>query len=149
MSGDKTVSRSLKNLLIMPSFQLKLIGYFATFFLLSTATLYSTVWLLFWKINQRALKVGIPEGHVFYQFMNDQKMELEALFIGVAIAFLVILVGIVIYLSHRIAGPVYKLQNHLQSLPKDDEFQLRKNDFFKDLVVIIKELENKVKGPRD
>lgn len=146
MSAD----RSLKNLLIMPGFQLKLMAYFASFFLISTATLYSTIWLIFWKINQKALKVGIPDGHVFYRFMQDQKTELEMLFIGVVVFFLLVLVTIVLYLSHRIAGPVYKLKNHLQSLPKEDaeaiDFQLRKKDFFKELVHIIKELESKVKG---
>lgn len=138
--------RSLKNILINPGFQIKLLGYFVVMFFITTISLYSTTFLFFWKLKQKALNVGIPEGHVFFQFLANQKSDLDSLFVGLAIFNLLVLIGVGLFLSHRIAGPIHKLKMHLSKLPNDSEdFKLRENDFFQELGPLVKSVKEKIK----
>lgn len=146
MNKSEASPRSLKNLLINPAFQIKLLSYFVIMFLVTTISLYSTTFLFFWRLKQKALDVGIPDGHVFFQFLANQKSDLDGLFIGLAIFNLLILIGVGLFLSHRIAGPLHKLKNHLSKLPGDPEdFKLRENDFFQEFGPLLKSLKERIK----
>ncbi len=146
MNKPDTASRSLKNLLIEPKFQLKLIGYFVLVFVLTTVSLYSTTFLFFWKLKQKAMSVGIPDGHIFYRYLANQKADLDGLFIGLAVLNFSVLIGLGFLISHRVAGPIYKLKSYLKNMGKDsDDFKLRENDFFHDLQPIVKDLKDKLK----
>jgi hypothetical protein len=146
LNKPDTASRSLKNLLIEPNFQLKLIGYFIFVFALTTISLYSTTFLFFWKLKQKAMNVGIPDGHIFYRYLANQKSDLDGLFIGLAILNFLVLIGIGFLISHRVAGPINKLKNYLKNMAKDSEdFKLRENDFFHDLQPIVKDLKDRLK----
>ena len=135
--------RTLKNILINPSFQLRLLSYFSIMFLISTASLYSTTYLFFWNMKQKGLTVGIPEGHVYYQFLQNQKHDLDLLFIGLAAVnfFLLLTVGFI--LSHRIAGPLYKVKQFLENPDEEGKITLREKDFFKELEPLLNELKEK------
>lgn len=146
MSDTLQTQRQTKNILILPKFQLKIIGYFLGLFLLTTASLYSTSYVFFWRLNQKALNVGIPEGHVFFKFMANQKQDLDTFFIALAIINLLLLLGAGLIISHRIAGPIFKLRKYLSALDRDsDSFRLRENDFFKDLEPTVNSLKDKLK----
>jgi hypothetical protein len=136
--------RKLKNILINPPFQLKLLSYFVFLFITSTITLYSTGLIFFWKMKQKALHVGIPEDHVFFRFLSNQKIEFDSLFIGLAILNFLLLIGTGFLISHRIAGPIHKLKVYLEQKSSEEaEFKLRDNDFFKELEPILKNRKSK------
>lgn len=137
--------RSWINILINPSFQLKLLSYFIALFVLTTVSLYSTTYLFFWNMKQKGLKVGIPDGHVYYQFLQNQKHDLDLLFIGLAAFNFFLLVAVGFIISHRIAGPVHKVKSFLRSPETHDKIQLRENDFFKELGPIVNDLKDKMK----
>jgi hypothetical protein len=138
--------RQLRNYLIEPDFQLKIIGYFGAVFAVTTVTLYLTVVLFFWRLNSKALGVGIPPGHVFFRFVNNERFDLALAFAGLALVNLIILIGVGFVVSHRVAGPIYKLKNYLRQMSEESpEFRLRKNDFFKDLEPIINDLKTRLK----
>lgn len=146
MSTSDSEPRKLKNLLINPRFQLKLMSYFAALFLISTVSLYSTTFLFFWRLKEKALKVGIPDGHIFFRFLQNQKSDLDSLFIGLALFNLMLLLGVGFILSHRIAGPIHKLKMHLSKLPAPAaDFKLRETDFFQELEPLVNDLEGKIK----
>lgn len=137
--------RSWKNILINPAFQLKLLSYFVGLFILTTISLYSTTFLFFWNMKEKGLKVGIPEGHVYYQFLQNQKHDLDLLFIGlVAINFL-ILISVGFIISHRVAGPIHKVKSFLQDPDTHERLQMRESDFFKELAPLINEWKEKKK----
>ncbi len=141
--ADQT-PRQLKNLFINPRFQFRFMSYFVALFFLTTISLYSTTFLFFWQMKEKAIKVGIPEGHVFFKFLGNQKQDLDALFIGLAIINLLLLLGIGFIVSHRIAGPIHKLKIQLQELDNfPDEFKLRESDFFQELEPLVKKLKEK------
>jgi hypothetical protein len=136
--------RTLKTFIINPKFQLKLLSYFIFLFFITTISLYSTTYLFFWRMKEKGLSVGIPENHVFYDFLIQQKSDLDTLFIWMAIFNFFALIGIGLLLSHRIAGPIYKLKNHLSQISTmQDDFKLRESDFFQELAPLVNELKKK------
>lgn len=138
--------RSWTNILINPHFQLKLLSYFVGLFILTTITLYSTTYLFFWNMRNKGLNVGIPDGHVFYQFLENQKHDLDLLFVGLAAFNFILLITVGFIISHRIAGPIHKLKQHLENPDlKDEPLSFRQNDFFKELGPLI----NKQRGKHD
>ena len=146
MADKEAPSRQIKNLIINPRVQFKLIAIFAGVFLLTVGTLYSTIYLFFWKFHAKAINVGIPEGHIFFKFLAEQKYSLDMLFLALAVInfFILILVGIVI--SHRIAGPVEKLKNHLDTIHSEaEDFRLRVSDFFSEISPVVNKLREKFK----
>ena len=142
-----TYKRQLKNYLIEPEFQLKLISYFAGLFVFTTITLYSTVFIFFWRLRQKALSVGIPAGHIFFQFIGNEKRDLDLTFALLAFVNLIVLIGVGVVVSHRIAGPLHKLKGYLTRVisPEGPEFKLRKNDFLRDLEPVVNELKTRIK----
>lgn len=137
--------RSWTTILINKPFQLKLLGYFVGLFILTTITLYSTTFLFFWNMKQKGLKVGIPEGHVYYDFLLNQKHDLDLLFIGLAVINLILLLATGFIVSHRIAGPIHKIKQVLKNPDAFDKVQLRQNDFFQELGPIVNEVKEKLK----
>lgn len=137
--------RSWTSILINSPFQLKLLSYFVGLFVLTTATLYSTTYLFFWNMKNKGMSVGIPEGHVYYQFLLNQKHDLDLLFIGLAVLNFLLLVGVGFIVSHRIAGPIHKVKIFLQDPKNHDKVQMRQNDFFQELGPIVNDLKDKIK----
>ena len=137
--------RSLKNIFINSAFQLKLLSYFVGLFLVTTASLYSTTFLFFWNMKKKGLNVGIPEGHVYYQFLSNQKNDLDLLFIGLALFNLILLLVLGFIISHRIAGPIHKVKVFLKDPKSHDPINLRQNDFFKELGPLANDLKDKIK----
>lgn len=135
--------RNLSGLLVDRIFQFKLLSYFFGLFLLTTISLYSTTYLFFWNMKNKGLKVGIPEGHVYYQFLLNQKHDLDLLFIGLVAFNLVLLITVGLVISHRVAGPIFKIVQHLTDPKLNQEpIKFRENDFFKELAPLI----NKLRG---
>jgi hypothetical protein len=139
-------NRHLRNIFINPGFQLRLMSYFVVLFLLTTACLYSTTFLFFWNMKKKGLEVGIPDGHVFYQFLQNQKADLDILFIGLAGLNLLLLLTVGFVLSHRIAGPLHKLSIHLLNLKDTSpDYKTREKDFFQEMTPIVNSLRDKIK----
>lgn len=138
--------RKLQNLLIERRLQLRLLSYFIGLFLITTATLYSTIFIFFWKLKRKGLDVGIPDGHVFYKFLAGQKHDMDLLFLGLAAFNLVLLISVGFLISHRLAGPYHKLKLHLASLaPDSPDLKLREKDFFQDSSPIVNGLRDRLK----
>lgn len=137
--------RNWTSIVIDRAFQLKFLSYFVLLFLTTTASLYSTTFLFFWNMKKKALQVGIPEGHVYYQFLSDQKNDLDLLFLALAAFNFLILIVVGFIVSHRIAGPISKIKRFLQNPEAEENIQLRENDFFKDLAPIANQLKDRIK----
>jgi hypothetical protein len=137
--------RSWTTILINKPFQLKLLSYFIVLFFMTTLTLYSTTYLFFWNMKEKALKVGIPQGHIYFQFLANQKHDMDMLFIGLAVINFMLLVITGFIISHRIAGPIHKIKNFLDNPDTHGPVHLRQNDFFQELGPIVNKLKDKIK----
>lgn len=146
MNNSDNTPRKFNNLLINPKFQLKFIGYFIGLFLISTISLYSTTFIFFYRFKEKALNVGIPEGHIFFKFIGNQQHDLDMLFLGLAVFNFFLLMGVGFVISHRIAGPIYKLKTQLSHISKESaDIKLRETDFFQELEPLVNELKDKIK----
>lgn len=139
--------RNFRNILIEPAFQIKLLSYFIYLFFLLTLSLYSTIYLFFFRLKQKALNVGIPPEHVFFRFISNEKADMDLMFIGLALFHLLLLIGLGFVVSHRIAGPIFKLKRYLKEEIKSDapQFRLRKKDFLRDFEPIVNALKDRIR----
>jgi hypothetical protein len=140
-----TKERSWANLFINAPFQLKLLSYFVGLFFITTISLYSTTYLFFWNMKNKGIQVGIPEGHVYYQFLINQKYDLDMLFLVLAALNFILLLAVGFIISHRIAGPIHKIKIFLRDPAFQGPVQLRQNDFFQELGPLVNDLKEKIK----
>ena len=130
---DKKPKNNRKVILINPAFQLKVVGYFIALAMFNVAIFYASIHYFFWNLKNTALKVGLPPKHVFYLFVDEQSTIMGLIFLAVAVFTIAFLFITGLYISHRIAGPLYRLKKHLDtcsSNKKLDEVHFRKGDFF-------------------
>ncbi len=143
---NSEIHRKVTGLVVDSKFQFKMLGYFAGLFCLSTLSSYVTTFLFYWNFKSKALKVGIPAEHAFFKFLNNQKEDMDLLFMGLTALNFMLLVVVGLIVSHRIAGPVNKVKNYIQTMDHESEhFKLRSNDFFQDLEPVVNEVKKKIK----
>lgn len=141
--------RKKRSILINPKFQWTLIGYaafIATLIFLSVYGLFSFGFHEFVQIGHQA---GLPDDHVYFQFIKMQ--ETTFLRVILAIAFFVgtILTVGGLVVSHKIAGPLYRLQKELLTMankpnPTLHKINFRDGDFFPEVPQAFNELVEKV-----
>lgn len=122
-----------KNFLINPKFQLSFLAYTLGVSILTIGFFYAADAYFFWKFRALGAGLGLPTNHVFFQFLDEQhatKNTYYAIAAGVTVSFLSIW-GLL--LSHRVAGPLYRLRKHLGSVSRGEtlsDVRFRKGDFF-------------------
>ena len=124
-----------KVLLINKPFQYSVLGWFFFMSLALISIFYGAVWFFFHRLNAEALSVGLPPGHIFFQFMDEQKIIMNKIFlISSLVSFFSILFGGLL-LSNKVAGPIYRLTQHLlnNSIQDTRPLKFRKGDYFTEL----------------
>jgi hypothetical protein len=138
--------RSLRNFLILPNFQLRFLGYFVALFFISSLCFYSAIYLFFHNLRTRALAIGVPKGHVFFLYIDGQQYDLNQFLIYLVVLNFILLIIVGLVVSHRVAGPIYKLKKFLAQIDHNSpDFKLRSKDYFKELEPIVNDLKSKIK----
>lgn len=104
--------------------------------LISIAVFYLATLYLFWNFEQTGYSVGIPEGHIFFRFIADQRSLMNTILLIAAPIITLVTCYIGIKLSHRVAGPIYRMTKHLEELNEkgeSKEVKFRENDYFLEL----------------
>lgn len=122
--------------LINPKFQLRVTSYFIALAVVNILVFYGCVYYFFDIFHSKGIEIGLPKNHVFFMFIEDQVAQMNSVFIVVAIltVFLLLIAGVLI--SHRIAGPMYRLNNDLREMAKNQELKnlkFREKDFFQEI----------------
>jgi len=132
MKNKTTNSR--KVLLINPRFQLTFLGFTAALAGLVIATIYGANFYFFTKFYRLGVELKLPTDHVFFQFLHQQKNTMMTVFGVTSAVVFVTLTVLGLVFSHRIAGPLYRMQRHLQETAgRPKPVQFRKRDFFPEL----------------
>ena len=127
-----------KQYFISLRFQLKYIAYILLFLYIGAAIAGYTVYYTTWVMLGEKLANVYPRGRLIYIFHDANVALILRLFF---ITPLFILIGTL--LSHRIAGPVYRIGKYAESTMQGDlseDLYLRKNDELKDLAGKMTEL---------
>ena len=87
----------------------------------------------FWKFSQLGVEMKLEPNHVFFQFISAQKTQLSFTYAIVSVVVFTILALGGLFLSHRVAGPLYRLCSHFDEFNKGKDVgpvSFRKGDFF-------------------
>ena len=127
-----------KKYIIAYGFQFKYIGYILLFLYVGALVAGYTVYYTTWVTLGEKLANVYPTGRLLYIFRSANMTLLVRLLL---ITPLFVVIGVV--LSHRIAGPIYRIGLYVEALKKGDysrALALRKRDEFKPLAQKMSEL---------
>jgi methyl-accepting chemotaxis protein len=122
--------------LINPKFQLSFIFFSTITSLLGMLVFFVASNYFFWSFKNLGKTYGIPENHIFFTFINDQGHKMNMIFLVSSIVFFIITIIGSLLLSHRVAGPIYRLTSHLNNISEKKELsevKFRSGDFFIEL----------------
>lgn len=132
-----------KRYVIAARFQLRYILYILLFLYIGAAIAGYTVYYSTWTTLGEKLANVYPRGRLMYIFKQSNITLLVRLLL---VSPLFIIIGVI--LSHRIAGPIYRIGKYVESLMAGDYSRgltLRKNDEFKVLARKMTRLCKKLK----
>ena len=125
-----------KNYLIDPTFQLTIVGIFIGISLIVNLIYFYSMNISFEEFFNLGKQIGLPKESEFFKFIGHQKNQFTKIFLTTSLLSSAILIIFGILLSHKIAGPVYRITEDLKSMIKDKkikEVHFRKGDFFIEL----------------
>jgi hypothetical protein len=130
-----TKNRRLK-LLINRGFQLPFLAYTSGICGVILLIFFCANQYFFWRFAQKGLSLGLPPEHTFFVFLREQQFSMNLIYLVSAVLVTAATLFYGLYLSNRVAGPLYRLQMHLKSWlagERQSTLKFRKNDFFQDI----------------
>jgi hypothetical protein len=127
------MASSRKLFLINPRFQLVFMGYTALIAVFAIGIFYAANLYFFSDFVKTGQAIGLPPDHVFFQFISNQKLVMNQIFAVTAGLVAVVLAVGGLFFSHRIAGPLYRLNQHMREVALGRTTQgvhFRDGDFF-------------------
>ncbi|MBC7396293.1 MAG: hypothetical protein H7333_02525 [Bdellovibrionales bacterium] len=131
-------SRKKRSLLINPKFQWTLIGFAAAMAALVLIAVYALLIFAFHQFVQIGVQAGLPPEHIYFQFIHMQESTFSRIMLTLALIVGIILVSGGLVISHKIAGPIYRMQKEFNGMAAGDPVDLtpvhfRKGDYFPEL----------------
>lgn len=122
--------------LIDRPFQFRFILYNVFVAIIVSLIYYAANQYFFWKLASLGRAAGLPTNHVFFEFIGQQTGLMNRVFFitGLATTTLLFIHGI--FMSHKIAGPIYRMRQHLLGIAggkKPSPVRFRKGDYFPEL----------------
>ena len=125
-----------KNYLINPTFQLTIVGVFIGISIIVNLIYFFSMNISFEEFFSLGKQLGLPKESQFFKFITHQKDKFTNIFLVTSLLSSVVLIIFGILLSHKIAGPVYRITEDLKEMIKNKktkEVHFRKGDFFIEL----------------
>lgn len=129
-------SNRRRTYLINPRFQWRFIGFMATVSLVAIALLFVSNIVFFRDMERDALSVGLAADNPYFDFLTEQKADLSRLYFGVSALAFLLMMGLGILYSHRIAGPLHNLNTKMKRIADGEDptpLSFRRNDQFSEL----------------
>tara|TARA_B100000886_G_scaffold291674_1_gene217284 strand:+ start:445 stop:894 length:450 start_codon:yes stop_codon:yes gene_type:complete len=147
---QKKFSRS--KLIIFPKFQYTIIGA-NLFIIIMTGLVFSFgAYRSFSKMKNMGLSAGLSEQHSFYKFLTFQYENLTSYMIVSLIIAIILSTVITVLISHKFAGPLFRLKKYLQNAAETgetDKLTFRKGDYLVDLADDFNKVIEKVRNRKD
>ncbi len=122
--------------------QFRFLSHFFMVSFVSSMMVFSLGIFLFLRFNYIGEKLNIESGHIFYNFLNEQFLTFIIGVFGIFALSCLSMTGIVIFFSHKIVGPLFRLSkelkriSNLKTMEELDSFtgiKFRKDDLCHDL----------------
>ena len=134
--SEKTQVSNRKVLLINPRFQFQFMAWMGGLAILVVLVMQAAHAWFFYNLRAQAAMAGLPADHVFYRFIQDRQLEMSVI-TGITFFVVLTLVSVIgIVLSHKIAGPMYRLKKHFDEIAetgKPRPFNFREGDYFQEI----------------
>lgn len=139
------MKRLFKLYYVYPAFQRKFLGYFMGLFVLTSVCLYSAIYIFFSNLKASALALGVPKGHVFFLYTDNQQYDLNQFLIALLIINFLLLLIVGFVMSYKIARSLCKMESYLSTIQADSEdFKLPKKDFLEAMEVVVNNCKSKI-----
>lgn len=142
-----------KKFLINTDFQIQFIASLLLISIVSMSIIYLANDYFFHSYMQKGEALNLPPDHPFFLMIHEQKRFMTKVFIGVAssISSIAILWGL--FYSHKIAGPLYRLQRYFTEAATlntqlSSKIYFRDNDFFQEVPDSINLYIDSVNAPK-
>lgn len=123
--------------LINPDFQLRISSYFVVLSVVNIGVFYLSIKYFFDIFTKVGKEIGLPENHVYFVFVKDQIFAMNMVFLVTSILTIILLLFAGVLISHKVAGPMYRLNNHLNDIADGkkelSEIKFREGDFFPEI----------------
>lgn len=126
--------------LINKTFQLKFIMYTFVPSVFSLVIFYFSLNTYFSKLLDQGILSGLPVDHPYFSLIQDQKNFMNQLFIICSVYLFIFFIAWGLFISHKIAGPLYRLTKFFQSTDPGEfkaKISFRPNDFFQEIPTAI------------
>ncbi|MEO5968606.1 MAG: hypothetical protein ABIQ95_01660 [Bdellovibrionia bacterium] len=140
-------SNKRKSILINPKFQTTFIGFALLASFLNISIFLGSNYLFFNKFEAMGLEYGIPTNSAFFSFINRQKSTMSEIFLATSVIDILVIVVLGLIFSHRISGPLRRLEKFLLEASVDNLHSLntRKNDYFPELITALNSFIKRLK----
>lgn len=127
-----------KKFLINFSFQIQFMASLIIISVVSLAIVYMANDYFFHSYLQKGRDLNLSPDHPFFLMIHEQKLFMAKVFIAVASSISVISCLWGLFYSHKIAGPLWRLEKYFLQAAKDNEslnqkIYFRENDFFQEI----------------
>jgi sensor histidine kinase YesM len=125
-----------KRYLINKPFQLAFVFRVQALTVIIIASIFASNLIFFHNLRNRGLDAGLDETHMFFRFVAQQQESMTWLFAGVTAVVLVVMFVGGVLLSHRVAGPLHRLNTHMREVAAGKHarhVRFRKGDYFLEL----------------
>ncbi|MBL6990719.1 MAG: hypothetical protein ISR65_13120 [Bacteriovoracaceae bacterium] len=134
--------------LVNPKFQYRLMGQAVLIGGLSILVVFLANMYFFNYYFDKGLALNLPTTHAYFRLLKEQQNHMNLVFLCVASMFVLIFTFWGLFFSHRVAGPLFRLEKYFKSGSKHEdgmmmEVSFRKTDFFKTLAISINEYFDK------
>lgn len=136
------------NFLIIPEFQVRVILYVIVMAIILICVYYFGFSYFFSELKSIAVELELPPEHPYLAFLVELKTYFHYFFWTASIICLFLFIIGGTYISHRIAGPLYKFQINLEKYinrENVDPISFRNGDFFLSLATQFNRLIKKEK----
>src|SRR5271154_535364 len=125
-----------------PRFQLSFLGYTMGMAFVIIAVFYAANMYFFLKFIDKGKEIGLPPTHIFFKFLKEQQHTMDIIFIVTAAFAFIFLFMFGFFLSNRVAGSLYRMQDHLRQMKETGQYKdlkFRKDDYFHEVADAINE----------
>ncbi|MEM0955931.1 MAG: hypothetical protein AAGI24_17450 [Pseudomonadota bacterium] len=130
-----------KHWLINPAFQLRFMAYMSLASLISISVFYFANTIYFDAVYAMGHELGLDPDHPYFSFIEDQQTLLLRIFVLLSLVAFTLLMGFSLLLSHRIAGPIYRIERYMEAVAQGSTniqpVHLRQGDFFPEIASIV------------
>jgi hypothetical protein len=125
-----------KRWIVNPPLQLRMMALGSSVAIASLAAAFGGATYVLDRSQTAMIEAGLPPHHPMFAFLAEQEKTLGAVFVIIAVIALAVGMTVGLWISHRVAGPIYRMRRHLEEAaagraPKPIRF--RKDDYFQEL----------------